>query len=244
MQVLYIILAVICGIVGIVLADVLLLFIMAIFVRRENYDKPNAFYRAVYGFHLRLAIFLSHIRIKVSGREKLKDINGKYLLISNHRSDFDPFVTIKGLKEKNLAFISKPGNFKVPFLGKIVKKCCYLPIDRENPRNAIKTIIKAADIIKNGGVSMGVYPEGTRDYGKGLLPFHDGVFKIAQKAECPVVVVSVTGTEKVHKRAPFLRTTVNVKILEVFSKEEVLSKTSHELSDNARALIEKATANA
>lgn len=241
MVVLYIILAILGGIVGLIIIDLLFLAVLACFVRREQYDKPNGFYRAILTFHYRLLMILCNIGIKVSGREKLKQTGGKYLIVANHISNYDPFVTVVGLKEKNLAFITKPENFKVPIFGKMSKKCCYLAIDRENPRNAMKTILKAAEILKNGTTNICVYPEGTRNHGNGLLPFHDGVFKIAQKAECPVVVAAITGTDKTHKRAPFLRTTVKIEILRVIGKEEVESRTSHDLSGEARRLIAVAT---
>ncbi len=79
------------------------------------------------------------------------------------------------------------------------KVCCFLPIDRENPRKAIPTINRAAKLLKEQEVSVGIYPEGTRGKDCRLLPFHNGVFKIAQKAEAPIAVLSITGTEKYPK---------------------------------------------
>ena len=47
------------------------------------------------------------------------------------------------LKPWDIAFISKGENFKIPFFGRIIRKCCFMPIDRENPRKALRTINKA-----------------------------------------------------------------------------------------------------
>lgn len=66
-----------------------------------------------------------------------------------------------------------------------------MAIDRENPRNALLTIEKAAKLIESDEVSIGIYPEGTRSKECVLLPFHNGVFKIAQKASVPIVVASI-----------------------------------------------------
>lgn len=238
----YIALIIIGALISIVLLHLLFVALLSLAVRKEEYDRPSGFYRCVMTYFYKIAMFLSNVKIKVKGREKLKETGGKYLLVENHRSDYDPFTTYLALRDKKLAFISKPENFKVPFFGKIARKCCYLAIDRENPRNAIKTINKASDYIKNGTVNMAIYPEGTRDYGKELLPFHDGVFKIAQKAGCAVVIAAVTGTEKVKGRAPLKKTVVTVEILSVIPAEDVLKESSHELSDRARGLIESATA--
>lgn len=238
---LYVALGIICGVLGVLILHVLFLFILSLFVRDKEYDKVNKFYRSVIVYHMRLIKFFSHIKLIVVGRDKLKDIDGKFLLVSNHRSNFDPIITTVGLRYKNIAFISKPENFKVPFLGKIARKCLYTPIDRENARNAIKTVNRTADFIKSGIVSYAVYPEGTRSKSKNMLSFHDGVFKIAQKAEAPIVVVGVRGTETVHARAPWKKTVVYVEVLEVIDKERVKALTSHELSDAVYNTILKAT---
>ena len=63
-------------------------------------------------------------------------------------------------------------------------------IARENPRNALLTIEKAAKLIESDEVSIGIYPEGTRSKECVLLPFHNGVFKIAQKASVAVLTGS------------------------------------------------------
>ena len=229
------------GIVGIIFLHFLFLFILTLFVKNKDYDKINGLYRAVFVFHCRIARFVSRIKICVTGKEKLGGLTGKFLLVGNHRSNYDPFMTVVGLKIKDIAFISKPENFKVPLFGKISRKCGYFAIDRENPKNALKAINRAADLIKNGVTSVGVYPEGTRSKTGELLPFHDGVFKIASKAACPIVVVAIRGTEKVHKNYPWHRTTVYIDVLEVIDAERVKALTSHEISDTVRESLAAAT---
>ena len=181
----------------------------------KEYDKNSRFYRFVLDSATAAAMKLLRIHVHVSGIEKIpKDT--KVLFVCNHRSNFDPIITWYGLKKWKLAFISKPENFKIPFFGRIIRKCCFMPIDREKPRNAIVTINRAAKLLKKQEVSIGVYPEGTRSKTGRLLPFHNGVFKIAQKAEAPIVVLCVTGTESIRKRTPFKRTDVYLDVLDVF----------------------------
>lgn len=234
---LYVALGIVCGILGVAILHVLFLFTLSLFVRNKDYRKANRFYRSVIIYHMRLILFFCHVKVVASGTDKLTGIKGKYLLVGNHRSDFDPLITQTGLKLKDFAFISKPENFKIPLLGKIAKKCLYLPIDRNNARNALKTIVMSAELIKNGATSYGVYPEGTRSKSVNMLPFHDGVFKIAQKAEAPVVVVGIRGSEKVHERAPWKKTVVYVDVVDVIDAETVKALSSHELSEIARAKI-------
>ena len=66
--------------------------------------------------------------------------DGRFLFVSNHRSIFDPILTWYVLKDYDLAFILKAENFRIPIFGRIIRKCCFMAIDRENPRNASKPL--------------------------------------------------------------------------------------------------------
>ena len=223
---------------ALLLLYVLLLGVCCLFVAPEKeYDKNSPFYRFLLDSATSAAMRLLRIRVYVSGIEKIpKDT--KVLFVSNHRSNFDPIVTWYALKKWKIAFVSKPSNFKIPFFGRIVRKCCFMPIDRENPRNAIVTINKAAKLLKKQEVSVGIYPEGTRSKNCELLTFHNGVFKIAQKAEVPIVVLCVTGTEKISKRTPFRRTDVYLDVLEVFSAQGIKETKTEMIGTAVRRLIE------
>ena len=238
---LYVILGLLCAISGVAILHVLFLFIITAFVKVKDYESQSRFYRSVFIYYLKLILFFSRVKVITSGMEQLSGIDGDFLLVGNHRSDFDPIITLVALKNKDFAFISKPENFKIPIVRKFLYKGLHVPIDRENARNALKTVNLTAARIKGGVMSYGVYPEGTRSKGKNLLPFHDGVFKIAQKAEAPIVVAGVTGTETVHKRAPWRRTVVHFDILDVLDVEKVKALSSHELASLAHEKLLSAT---
>jgi 1-acyl-sn-glycerol-3-phosphate acyltransferase len=140
-------------------------------------------------------------------------------------------------KDYDLAFISKEENFHVPFWGNIIRKCCFLAIDRENPRKAMETVNKAAELLRNDEVSMAVYPEGTRNFGEGLLPFHSGIFKIAQKANVPVVICGIKGADMIRKNFPLHKSDVYFEVLDVVSAEDVKAQRCNEISDYARNLM-------
>ena len=202
----------------------------------KTYEKNSPFYRFLLESATAVAIKLLRIRVRISGAEKIPE-NEKVLFVCNHSSNFDPLITWCALKKWKLAFVSKPENFKVPFFGRIIRKCCFLPIDRENPRKAIVTINKAAKLLKKQEVSIGIYPEGTRSKKCELLPFHNGVFKIAQKAEAPIVVLSITGTEKISQRTPFQHTDVYLDVLEVFPSENIKELKTEMIGMMVRHLI-------
>lgn len=176
------------------------------------------------------------IRTHITGAEKLPE--GRYVFISNHRSAFDPLIVFNKLAGCDLGFISKPSNMKIPVVGKVAYGAGCLGIDRENDRNALKTIITAANYLKNDVCSVAIYPEGTRSHSAELLEFHAGSFKIAQKANVPVVVSSIRGSEAITHR--ILRgTDVYIDILEVIPAEEVKAAQTHELAEHCKAMIER-----
>lgn len=179
---------------------------------------------------------LCGVRTHVSGLEKLPE-DGRFLLVVNHRSAFDPLSQFYPLRRYNLAYISKPENLKLPVVGRVVLGDCFLPIDRNNDREAIKSILAAVEYLKKDLCSICIYPEGTRSKTGELLPFHAGSFKIAQRAGVPLVIAACSGSENVKKNM-FLRPThVYLDVLEVMDAERVKAMTTAELSDYARERI-------
>ena len=178
------------------------------------------------------------VKVTLSGTEKLPDT--PFLLVSNHRAGFDPLVAIGWLGPWNIAFISKPGNFDIPLVGLTTRHAGYLAIDRDNDRAALKTILRAADYLKRGVCSIGIYPEGTRNRTDApLLPFHAGSFKIAQKAGVPLAIVCMRGTDRVLRTPFFIRTPVYLDVLEVLDAETVKRMKTVELAEYARRIMEE-----
>lgn len=217
MTVLYILLAIL----ALILLPFVILFICGLFVNpKKEYDDDSKFFRFLLYTSTAFAIWLLRIRIHTTGIENIPE-DTLPLFVSNHRSCYDPVLQWHVLKKWNPAFISKPENFKVPFFGRIIRKCCFLAIDRESPKKALLTINRAARLIKKGEVSIGVYPEGTRSKTCELLPMHSGVYLIAQKACVPIVVLTVTGTENIHKRTPFRASDIYIDVVDIISTEDV-----------------------
>ena len=201
-------------------------------------EKQHPLCRAIIGPGSSVINFYAGVRPVITGAEKLPK-EGRFLFISNHRSMYDPLVVMDRLRDYNISFISKPSNLKIPLAGRIAYAAGYLPIDRENDRNALKTILTAADYMKRDLCSIAIYPEGTRSRTNEMLPFHAGSFKTAQRAKVPIVVASVHGSEKV-KRAKFLSATrVFLDILEVMPAETVCSMRTDALAAHVREIIQQ-----
>lgn len=236
MIVLYIIGGVLGAIVGLILLFLLVLVVSALFVdMKKEYDTRSNYFERMMDVMAWLILKLCNVKVIVSGLDKVPQTS-RFLFVCNHRSMFDVIVTRTVLRKYDLIYVSKPENFKIPVAKQLAKRCRFLSIDRENPKNAMKTLVKAIDFIKKDEGSVGIYPEGTRSKSGALLPFHDGVFKIAQKADVPVLVTTVVGTEKVSKNAPFKRTKVYIDFIDCFKAEQ--NENSHDLSEKSRALMQ------
>ena len=204
---------------------------------KKPVKKPNAFYTWLFNFVNGWIIDMAGIDVVVTGWEKL-DPNTSYLLVSNHRSNFDPQIVGRLFHKFNFLAITKPENIKVPIAGKCIYAAGFLPIDRENDRKAIETILKAANCIKKGH-SIHLCPEGKRNKdGLDLLPFKNGGFKAAQRAKAPIALISIANTEKIHKNFPFKRTRVHLDIVDVLSAEQVLAMSTQEIGDYAMQVIQ------
>ena len=205
-------------------------------IRREC-DTDSRFYRALLNGATAIALWAIRIKVHVSGFEKVPK-EGRLVFVGNHRSKFDPIITWYIFRKWQIAFLSKEENFHVPVFGRIIRKCCFMAIDRENPREALKTINRAADLLKQKSVSIGVYPEGTRSKNGKLLPFHNGVLKIAQKSQVPVVILAIDGTEQIAKNFPFRKSPVYLDVVDVIPTEIVCSTRSSVLGGQIRNKLE------
>ncbi|MBQ9661713.1 MAG: 1-acyl-sn-glycerol-3-phosphate acyltransferase [Oscillospiraceae bacterium] len=200
-------------------------------------EKQNAICRFGAASILSLVNFYAGARVIISGTEKLPT-DRRFLFVSNHRSMLDPIIVIDKLRKYNISFISKPSNMNIPLGGRIAYATGFLAIDRENDRNALKTILTAADYMKRDLCSIGIYPEGTRSKTNEMLPFHAGSFKIAQRAKAPIVVASVRGTEDLRRFRFFAGEKVYLDILEVIPAETVCALRTDSLSEQVRAIIQ------
>ena len=117
----------------------------------------------------------------------------------DHRRFFDILLTYS--RCRNLTgYVAKKEMEKVPLLSTWMRFVYCLFLDRENPKEGLKTILQAIDYVKNG-ISICIFPEGTRNKGEelSLLPFKEGAFKIATKTGCPIVPISMNNTAEIFE---------------------------------------------
>lgn len=227
----YLVTHIICGLVGIISC-------MG-YSTEKPVDKISSFHYFLARTYADFVSSYAGLRVSVENRE-LIPTEGRFLYVSNHLSALDPMAVLTALPKYKISFVAKPSLLKVPLLKTVGPAAGFLAIDRENDRNALKTILTAANYAKNDLCSIGIYPEGTRsknDDGT-MLPFHAGSLKIAQKANIPIVVVSTVGTEKIKKNFPFRPTRVKLRVLEVIPAEKVKATPTAELAAYTHDLIQ------
>ena len=194
-------------------------------------EDDNKFYRIVADLIVQSALPFLRIRVKHSGTEKVPT-DGRFLLVCNHCNDSDPIILFYCLRKSQLAFISKRENSTMFVIGPMMHMLLCQLINRENDREALKTILKCIQILKEDKASIAVFPEGgiLSEDGK-LHHFRPGVFKIAQKAKVPIVVCTLKNTKDVVKNIKRLKpSSVEMKVLDVIPAEELLDVTTVDIA--------------
>lgn len=162
-------------------------------------DQETSDYRCLrlVQWMFRVMLRVSGVEVTVIGEENVPD--EPVLFIGNHRSYFDILLTYSRCRRRT-GYIAKKEMLRYPLLKDWMKRLYCLFLDRSAPREGLKTILTAIDYVKNG-ISICIFPEGTRNTGEelSLLHFHSGSFKIAEKSGCPIVPISLNNTAEMFE---------------------------------------------
>ena len=134
---------------------------------------------------------LAGIRLTVEGRGNL--LPGQAVIyMPNHQSQFDILALFEGIPGQ-FRWLAKAELFRIPLFGLAMARAGYIPVNRSDRREAIKSMNDAAARI-SAGTSVVVFPEGTRSQDGQLLPFKKGGFMLALQSQVPIVPVAILGT--------------------------------------------------
>lgn len=155
---------------------------------------------------LRRMLWVTGARVEVKGLDNIPD-DRAVLYVGNHRSYFDivvGYLYVKGLT----GFVAKKELDRIPLLRGWMHQLNCLFLDRKDIKAGLQTILEGIQKVKDG-ISMWIFPEGTRNENEDileLLPFKEGSLKIAEKSGCPVIPVAITGTDDIfEKHLPWIR---------------------------------------
>ncbi len=192
-------------------------------------------------FELRVARVLSGAKLEYIGLEYLPGKGDDAVVyISNHRGFFDIIATYPVFKDCT-GFIAKKEMRTWPLLGWWMSSVYCLFLDRKDHRQGIATIIQGAKNVQNG-ISMWVFPEGTRSKVEGeMLPFKHGSFKMATKAQAAIIPVAINGSGKIFDdHVPIIKSgKVRVEFMEPIETKDLTPEEIQQLPDRVHALIEE-----
>jgi len=132
------------------------------------------------------------IRLKVRGLERL-DPRRQYIFMVNHQSILDIPVLVQSLPYFQLRWIAKKELFLIPFFGWALWASRHIVVDRSNRSKAIASLRKAKERISQG-ISVVVFPEGTRSRDGKFRPFKRGGFLLAVQTQTPIAPVTINGS--------------------------------------------------
>ena len=224
----------------IALAFLMVLVMCALVDLDKEETKDNPFYRAVIYWIADAAHTVLQVHVHSEGLEKIPT-DGRVLLVCNHLNNADPVIIYHQVKKKQkLAFIAKREVGKMFVVGKFMHKLLCQRINRENDREALKTILKCIQIIKEDKASIAVFPEGGIKGGNVLHPFRHGVFKIALRTQVPIVVCTLWGTQNiVHNGLRLKSTDVEFHVLDVLQPDIYKGMTAVELGNLVHDMMAK-----
>jgi 1-acyl-sn-glycerol-3-phosphate acyltransferase len=139
-------------------------------------------------------LWLSRARVEIEGFEHI-DRRRPQIFAANH-SGLHDILSLSAHLPIQFRWVAKKSLFNVPFMGWHMRRSGYIPIDRENPREAAKSIIEAAAIIR-GGVNAIAFPEGTRSRTGDLGQFRSGAMALALRTGVPLVPITLEGSYRV-----------------------------------------------
>lgn len=180
-------------VVGFLVLSIPILLIEWIIGKFNPYAKDISSLRLIQ-FMFRLILKMTGLKLEVIGEDRVPE-DCAVLYIGNHRSFFDVLITYARCPRRT-GYISKMELEKIPLLSSWMRYLHCLFLNRTDLKAGMQTILTAIQKIKDG-ISICIFPEGTRNKGEEelpLLPFHEGSFKIAQRTNCPIVPVAMVNT--------------------------------------------------
>ena len=205
----------------------------------KTQEKDSKYFRFLIARVSEFAKLLLSVKVHSKGMEKLPK-KGRFLLVCNHLAEVDPLLLMGCFHKTGLTFISKQENRDRFMIGQYMHKIRCPLMNRENDREALKTILHAIDMLKEDQASIGVFPEGYIRPDRKLHRFRSGVFKIAQRTKVPVVVCTLQNTQYIRFNYKKLKTThIQLHLLDVITPEQYEGMSTVELGNMIYEMMAK-----
>lgn len=142
----------------------------------------------------KVALLANRVKVELTGIEHLKN-GGPYIFMSNHQGSYDIFALLGSLPIQ-FKWLAKKELFSIPFFGWTMASAGYISIDREGTRETVVAMNEAAKKIGDG-LSVVIFPEGSRSLNGKLQSFKKGGFSLAIKSQVPIVPITIKGSREI-----------------------------------------------
>jgi len=203
------------------------------------FDRDGKFAYGVGRVWTAAVLKMGGVRLRVRGLDRLKK-DEAYVFIANHQSNVDIPAMMEGLPEFQLRWIAKKQLAYVPVFGWALWASRHILIDRADRAGAAAGLRKAKEKIA-AGISVVIFPEGTRESDGTLLPFKRGGFLLALQTKAPIVPVAIKGSWLLLPRGAWRLKPGEVEIIvgEPIAAEAHGRREVDALVERVRAIIEK-----
>jgi 1-acyl-sn-glycerol-3-phosphate acyltransferase len=178
-------------------------------------------------------------KIIVEGKEKI-DQKQAYVIVPNHQSMLD--IVVFNMLHHRLRWISKIEVFKVPVLGWEMKMVKYIELERGSKHSVVRMMDKCISSLREG-ISVVLFPEGTRSLNGAIGRFKTGAFQLAIKTDKPLLPVLLDGTGDILPKHGIIfrnRRTVRIKVLDPIFPGQFGTGEAEELAARVQSLMVKA----
>ena len=173
--------------------------LVLLLIRKKKPEVCDKVSRSLIRWIFRVILFFSGTKITVKDQENIPK-DRAVLYIGNHRSYFDILVTYTTVPG-SCGFVAKKELSRIPLLKNWMELIHCLFLDRSDIKQGLQMILSGCEEIKSG-TSICIFPEGTRNKNTDdldMLPFHEGSFKIATKAKCPIIPIAINNSADIFE---------------------------------------------
>jgi 1-acyl-sn-glycerol-3-phosphate acyltransferase len=184
------------------------------------------------------ALLANRVKVKMEGMEHLNG-KGPYIFMSNHQGSYDIFALLGHLPYQ-FKWLAKKELFSIPFFGWTMAAAGYIRIDREGTRETVEAMNDAAQKIRDG-MSVVIFPEGSRSPDASIQPFKKGGFTLAIKSGVPIVPIAISGSRDIMPKDKLTATSgeIWIRVDHPIETENFSSKDRESLMKRVRETITK-----
>lgn len=222
---------------GLIAGIIFVILFALIFIEIGARTNPKSKFKVfVLRNALKLAFMFYHIHVTSEGLENVP-YNTPFVMYCNHKSMMDPaaiYIEINRI----VSAIGKKSLWGFWPMNHICKCFGALPMDRDNDRQAVKDMLVAIKAVKEG-MPMIIFPEGgikTRDVEE-MVSLRAGAYKLAMKAEAPIIPVAIMGSSEIAKKKRYQRKDIHIIFHKMITKEEYQDKNTTEVGTFVESLI-------